>query len=241
MCRPGLALSCRQFRLPRLGHRPDECQDASAADPERGRFAVADGATESVYAGEWARLLVDAFVGGDAAPFWPTWLPPLQARWEEVIRPPADAPPRPWYMEEALTRGGAFATFLGLVLEPSPDGPAPWRWQAHAVGDSCLFLVRRGELVLSFPLARSAEFGTTPRLVGSRRPPLPDDRRPGPVVPARGRGGRSALGRPVVLVSGRRPGAGLRRLGRRTARGPSPAQRRRDASRIADCGLRSAD
>src|SRR5947209_17840999 len=149
MGRPGLALSCRQFRLPRLGHRPDECQDASAADPVRGRFAVADGATESVYAGEWARLLVDAFVGGEAAPFWPTWLPPVQARWEEAIRPAAGAPPRPWYMEEALSRGGAFATFLGLALEPNADGPALWKWEAHAVGDSCLFLVRRGELLLS--------------------------------------------------------------------------------------------
>jgi hypothetical protein len=159
--------------LPRHGHRLDECQDAAAADPDRGRFAVADGATESVYAAEWAQVLVDAFVvSDDGPPAWPTWLPPLQARWEEVIRLPADAPPRPWYLEEALMRGGAFATFLGLVLEPSRpvDGEtgAPWKWQAHAIGDSCLFQVRRGELVLSFPLEQSTEFGSTPRLVGSR-------------------------------------------------------------------------
>ena len=170
MSRAGYVLSCRQFRLPRHGYRLEECQDASAADPDRGRFAVADGATESVYAAEWAQLLVEAFVRGDAAeePAWPTWLPPLQARWEEVIRPPVDAPPRPWYLEEALAHGGAFATFLGLVLEPSADGAAPWHWQAYAVGDSCLFQVRGDVLLRAFPVERAAEFGSTPCLVGSR-------------------------------------------------------------------------
>src|SRR5262249_61547162 len=110
----------------------------------------------------------------------------------EPTRPPAAAPPRPWYMEEALSRGGAFAPFLGLVLEPNPDGPAPWKWQAHAVGDSCLFLVRRGEPVLSFPLAHSAEFGSTPRLVGSR----PHPPRPAPAPGGAPRGGGRGDGPP---------------------------------------------
>jgi hypothetical protein len=41
----GLALGYRAFCLPRRGHTAEECQDACAGDPERGRFAVADGAS----------------------------------------------------------------------------------------------------------------------------------------------------------------------------------------------------
>ena len=38
--------------------------DRAAGDPVRGRFAVADGATESAHAGLWASLLVKDFVAG---------------------------------------------------------------------------------------------------------------------------------------------------------------------------------
>jgi hypothetical protein len=168
MSLPTPTLRFQQFCLPRRGHASAECQDAVAGDPARGRFAVADGASESAYAGEWARLLVEAFVAGsDAIPVWPTWLPPLQARWAEAVRAAPDAPPLPWYLEEPLSRG-AFATFLGLVVEPTPYEATPWFWQAQAVGDSCLFQLRQGQLLVSFPVHHSGEFGATPRLVGSR-------------------------------------------------------------------------
>jgi hypothetical protein len=177
---PGPALRYQHFCLPRHGHATAECQDAVAGDPERGRFAVADGASESAYSGEWARLLVEDFVAGSgAAPVWPTWLPPLQARWAEAVRTAPDAPPLPWYLEEPLARG-AFATFLGLVVVATPDAANPWSWQAQAVGDSCLFQLRNGELLVSFPLKSAAEFGSTPRLVGSRPGP------PGPRARHRG-------------------------------------------------------
>jgi hypothetical protein len=59
---------------------------------------------------------------------------------------------------------GAFATFLGLVVE----GPA---WHAVAVGDTCLFQVRADRLEVAFPLARAEDFHSSPWLVGSRQPP----------------------------------------------------------------------
>jgi len=69
----------------------------------------------------------------------------------------------PWYLEPGLTQG-AFATFLGLVIEETS-------WQAVAVGDSCLFQVRQGELVHTFPIAHAADFSNAPWLVGSRTSP----------------------------------------------------------------------
>ena len=58
---PGLAIGYRAFRLPRQGYRLEECQDASAGDAERGRFALADGAAESPYSALWAHLLVETW------------------------------------------------------------------------------------------------------------------------------------------------------------------------------------
>jgi hypothetical protein len=156
----------RALCLPRRGHGLDECEDAAAADPARGRFAIADGAAESFQGGLWARLLVEAFVGGEEPSIdWPAWLPGVQARWREQAGAAAGAP---WYVE-VRQRQGAFATFLGLAL----DGPA---WRAQAVGDACLFQVRAGHLLCAFPLAHSGEFGSTPWLVGARTSPseVPD-------------------------------------------------------------------
>ena len=43
-------LRWRALSLPKQGHATDEYEDAWAADPAAGRFAVADGASESVFA-----------------------------------------------------------------------------------------------------------------------------------------------------------------------------------------------
>ncbi len=143
---PGLALGYRVFRLPRQGYVLEECQDASAGDPERGRFAIADGAAESPYSALWARLLVEEFVRqSERLPRWANWLPSLQERWAAAGEP-ANGRRRladgtgdagvPWYLEPGLIQG-AFATFLGVVIEET-------NWHALAVGDSCLFQVRAG-------------------------------------------------------------------------------------------------
>jgi hypothetical protein len=167
----------RAFRLPRQGYRLEECQDASAGDPEHGRFAIADGAAESPYSALWAHLLAEEFVQQhERVPRWASWLPSLQARWSAQVslqehgtangltpsreRSDADVP---WYLEPGLTQG-AFATFLGLVIEENS-------WHALAVGDSCLFQMRQGELVRMFPIARAADFSNAPWLVGSRTSP----------------------------------------------------------------------
>jgi len=185
------AMGYRAFRLPRQGYRLEECQDASAGDPERGRFAIADGAAESPYSALWAHLLAEEFVHqNERVPHWASWLPSLQERWSAQVSlqerwtaangpltlpsPPVEGEGRvreaeqsdagvPWYLEPGLIQG-AFATFLGLVIEENS-------WHALAVGDSCLFQVRQGELVRTFPIARAADFSNAPWLVGSRTSP----------------------------------------------------------------------
>jgi hypothetical protein len=153
-----LPLRWHAFHLPKRGNSEQEYEDAFAASAERARFAVADGASESSFAGEWARLLAQGFVAGARRP-WDdvAWIESLRERWKtEVGRKPL-----PWYAEMKREQG-AFATFLGLALR-RPD-----LWRAVAVGDCCMVQVRAGELVTSFPLASSEEFGNRPALIGSR-------------------------------------------------------------------------
>ncbi|MHB1423284.1 MAG: protein phosphatase 2C domain-containing protein [Gemmataceae bacterium] len=181
---PQVGLGSRAFRLPRQGYGWEECQDALAGDAEHGRFAIADGAAESPYSALWAHLLVEEFVRRtEHLPNWADWLPSLQERWSAQVtvyerwaahsaRPAngdiqtteAEDLSVPWYLEAGLLQG-AFATFLGLVIEEH-------RWYAAAVGDSCLFQVRQDELIHAFPVTRAADFSNAPWLVGSRTSPF---------------------------------------------------------------------
>jgi len=63
-------LHWRSFLVPKDGHSAEECEDAVGGEPAHGRFAIADGASESFAAGEWARLLVEAFVSKGPARDW---------------------------------------------------------------------------------------------------------------------------------------------------------------------------
>jgi Protein phosphatase 2C len=155
-------LRWRSFALPRDGNTPEEYEDALAANPRTGRFAVADGASESSFAGMWAKLLVDGFVASGDGRTTVGWVKPLQHRWAEAVDPLE----LDWFAEEKRQLG-AFATFLGLSLK-KPHGSHEGRWKAVAVGDSCIFQVRADALLIAFPVRRSGDFGNRPALLGSR-------------------------------------------------------------------------
>ena len=150
----------RKMIIPKLGNRPDECEDdCRAIYPGRfgrdgsnsARFAVADGATESAFSREWAQILVRDFVErtpdlvGNEPDGLEEWLRKCQECWDRLI-PWSSIP---WH-GEAKTRAGALATLLGLSIVRQPGSSSGLRWRALAVGDSCLFLVRQDELLLSF-------------------------------------------------------------------------------------------
>ena len=141
-----------------MGNAGDEYEDATAVDEDECRFAIADGATESSYSKEWAHSLVGAFTGRRLDPFFlRSDLLPLQREWQKEV----DGRDLPWYAEQKASDGAA-ATFICLTMD--------WHHRkglAVAVGDCCLFIVRRGRLVFSFPLVSSKEFGNRPALMSS--------------------------------------------------------------------------
>jgi hypothetical protein len=151
------ALETAALSVPKAGNRREENEDAYAA--AGGRFAVADGASEGWSSGPWARALADAFAADPPSPdSYPTWLAAARASFS--------APPTigSWYAEVKQAQG-AFATLIGLVVEPAKA--AGLKWRATAVGDSCLFQVRSGNLLARFPVETLDAFSNRPSLVGT--------------------------------------------------------------------------
>lgn len=156
------SLNYLALRLPKCGCTEDEYEDAWAADPIRGRFAVADGASESSFAGLWARLLTEGFITASRPHDLSCWLDTQRQRWSAEVMPLE----LPWYAEMKREQG-AYATLVGLSIR-GPTKDRHGRWQAVAIGDACLVRVRDRQNVQSFPMQRSTDFGNQPRLIGSR-------------------------------------------------------------------------
>jgi hypothetical protein len=164
-------LTIRSFQTAKDGNRPDECEDASRirlSGEGPARLAMCDGASESAFARPWAQILAESLVmrpldlDGLDGPALTEWLEPCVDQWKGVV---------PWgripWHGQAKTRAGSMATFLGMTVDwaPGPSGALPW--QAAAVGDCCLFIVRDDALDISFPMEESSQFNTTPPLVCS--------------------------------------------------------------------------
>jgi len=158
------------FWLPKAGNSEDEYEDAF--NPARYdvidvsgnalRVAIADGATETLFAKLWAELITKAYVEGKFDLSGQT-LPFLCQEWNEFVL----SKPLPWYAEEKA-RSGAFAALLGFSIQSNNEEDcAVGSWDALAIGDSCLFQVRRDELVVAFPLTHSTEFNRRPFLLSS--------------------------------------------------------------------------
>ena len=162
----------RRFQTPKGGNLPEECEDASLAVYPHGggpaKIALSDGASESAFSRPWARILSDAFVRRPMdmsnldGPSLAEWLKPCEEEWNRWV--PWER--IPWH-GEAKTRAGALATLIGMVIDKAPGRGGSLSWQALAVGDCCLFVVRDDALAVTFPLEEASQFNNTPALVCS--------------------------------------------------------------------------
>ncbi len=150
----------RTFWLPRAGASLDACEDAFAVRPGWPfAAAVADGATESAFAGAWARHLVQHFCRD--LPATPATLQDQLVHWRAAWQPDRLGATSPWYVAAKLEEG-AHAALLGLVVHS--DGT----WQAVAVGDAVLLHLRGKRLLQAWPLDDPAQFHHRPALISSR-------------------------------------------------------------------------
>lgn len=172
------------FCVAKRGSAPTECEDAAWISPtgdrvgdvnERAlRVVVADGASESLLAGKWAKSLTANF--GETATatrskheFFNAYRDAVE-RWDAELglyiteREQRGAPIQ-WYEEPGLARG-AFSTIIALDVTRRGSGLGFWR--AAAVGDSCVFHVSDEALLYSFPLEDDEAFSNEPPLLPSQ-------------------------------------------------------------------------
>lgn len=174
-----LDIVARVFWTPKEGNTEAEYEDAFHPPGLRERkghilrFAMADGASEGMLSGPWAKILVRSFcraaprptpssarqVIARACDSWETWKAAYLRKRDEVGRPVQ------WWEEQGLSTG-PFATLLGVAFLLREGGDTG-RWDAVAMGDTCLFGVFENRLKMSFPVKDSSGFGSRPVLISS--------------------------------------------------------------------------
>lgn len=154
------------FTLPKLGHAPQENEDAAAGPVMHDRavrVAVADGATESAFAGLWAHLLAQSLVTSTAGDEALGLAEAVKAARRRFVIETADrVQGLPWYAA-AKAEQGAFAAVVAVEV------CADRSWRAVAVGDACVLVTGpKGALRRAWPLDHPSAFSNRPALVPSR-------------------------------------------------------------------------
>lgn len=149
---------------PKLGNDEIEYEDAFAFSEDRNRYAIADGASDSVFSGIWARNLVKTFTELD------TMVADITA---DTIYSLISSSRDSWYRDINWDRlslfvknkavKGSFSTFLGIDTHLFEG---TYSIDVVAVGDSCIFYLQDGVLK-SFPIDDPSKFGNTPNLLWS--------------------------------------------------------------------------
>jgi hypothetical protein len=153
--------------IPRSGSERHQLDDAGAwaiHPDDTLHIAVADGATESIYSGLWARTLTDAAIRQypwDGTAIRWAWLAEASRRFSCLLPDLSDAP---WYIHNKLL-DGSFATLSASRLDLSSA-----TLEAVAVGDSCIAIISdtaAGVQIFPARYANPASFRGGPALVPS--------------------------------------------------------------------------
>ena len=172
-----MEVSTAAIELPKQGNETIGSDDAFASSCEGPslvlrpgevmRFAIADGASGSIYSGQWAQILARSFVRGDLCgevSQWPfAW---MANEWRESAKSrlaSAYGDAIPWYLLEKLD-ASAHAALLGVKLEWPENSRRP-TITAWAIGDACFAHVRSDGFRLAFPIEDPEAFGNDPVLI----------------------------------------------------------------------------
>ncbi|MBS1957118.1 MAG: hypothetical protein JST89_23210 [Cyanobacteria bacterium SZAS-4] len=167
-----MRISCQSFSLPKAGRSFADCEDAyfpgdldthqlyeiNHENTDVFRASVSDGATDSIFSKLWAQLLAFGYGAGKwASDITAESVLEEQTAWLDFLAKQQ----LPWYAEEKAELG-AFAAMVGLTVFNDSK-----RWTAMAVGDCCIFHIRNGACIKSFPIASAAAFSNFPLLLCS--------------------------------------------------------------------------
>lgn len=148
------------------------CDDyySYARYPGELRLAVADGASEAIYSGMWAKLMAKGFVRSRGFfPYEPEGIERFRSGiarlWQSRVDEKVKSGKAPWYVEQKVEEG-AFATLAAVVVEE--ERPAPSSRLALSiltVGDASVFLLEGERVAVRQPALKANQFGTSPSLL----------------------------------------------------------------------------
>ena len=153
------------FRMSKLGNRSTDCEDFYSWDLARMKFAMADGASSSIFSDIWARSLtqaaMDVNLSLDDSPdsLLSSVMKAARKNWYGSIQWAG----LPWFLRNKSV-SGSHSTLLLMQAWPLASS---YRYSAVAVGDTCMFVLKGQKVEDSFPLKQYSDFGNTPSLVWS--------------------------------------------------------------------------
>lgn len=162
--------------LQKTKESPTDCQDAYDANPQLGRFAIADGVGSTFYPKQWSKALVQHFCYDSndsnknifSTQDWKNWLDPIQKKWDIEIQKiiPRASGARLTRLKNDYQNGKpAASTFVGLEIG---DGTSEIPLRLLIIGDSCFFHFSSNLSFTSFPMSSSAEFDNYPECFFSK-------------------------------------------------------------------------
>ena len=159
----------RTFWLPKDVQQPHGYEDAFEIDAAGGKAAICDGVASSLFSGRWASILAKAAVFDTPTVTDPASLEEWLRQQRELWSASVDQGALAWHQKAKLLDGAA-STLLWVEIagQDAPDGTVrPRRLRCYSIGDCCLFHIRRGMLLQSFPIEDSSRFDDHPKVVRS--------------------------------------------------------------------------
>ncbi len=153
-------MQVRSLNFSKVGNEPLETEDSLSIEIPHSRFAIADGASDSIFSGQWASSLSSVFTGNSYDLNSNKDLDNFLERSRDIWINSIEWNNLKWNVKNKAVKG-AFSTFLGFTCFPEENVG-----HIYAVGDSCFFIFQDNGM-MSFPLTKPSEFGIHPSLVWS--------------------------------------------------------------------------
>ena len=138
--------------------------------PESGLIAaISDGASEGLFSGIWAKIVAsranrafeDDKLQNLISISLKVWTRFLRLKIHRKANQGTPITRLPSWLEEPALEQGGFTTLAAIRLQKNRN------WSAVAIGDSCIFHVRKDSLKFSFPINDPIEFESRPYLLSS--------------------------------------------------------------------------